>query len=343
MFSTNSLAFEAITRILRCRVNRKSKESPFMKEDDILSLISQTIEKLKDEPAVLNIEGEFNVVGDIHGNLDALLRFFDSLNYPPYSSYLFLGDYVDRGSNSAEVLFILFSLKILFPRNVYLLRGNHECESLTTQYEFRKECEATLGKKVYQKIIESFNYLPIAAILNKTIFCVHGGISPDLKSREDINKITKTYEDPVSGIVGDLLWTDFEDYVEGFEDNDRGCGYACGEDAVSDFLKNCEFSLILRSHQLCDNGYLWPFGDDGHCLTIFGSDDYMGRVNDAAVAIVRPNNEIENKVYHPLFNSQKRKRRITIPDWLIHELPCQKNIDSDFIAPERSMSEPMVL
>ncbi|KAK8895001.1 hypothetical protein M9Y10_023443 [Tritrichomonas musculus] len=359
MFASNYVALNTVNLILQYNINKlhnKITSHILAKESDVISVISQATSLLKLDASILSLEGNFKVIGDIHGNLPALIRFFNKYGYPPHSYFLFLGDYVDRGSNSVEVLLLLYSLKILFPNHIYLLRGNHECESLTTQYEFRKECETAFSKKVYYKIIESFNSLPIAAILNKDIFCVHGGISPSLKSRNDLFLLVKkTDKEPTSGVVGDLLWSDFEEFTEGFETSERGCGYVCGKDAVANFLKNCGFSLILRSHQECDQGYLWPFGKDGHCLTIFGCPDYMGTVNDAAVAVVNQNDEIMCEVFHPLFNSQMKKIRTILPEWILafesNELNSKRdyiNINDPFnkienrLMPERTISEPYI-
>ena len=248
MLQSNYIAINTVYQVLKYNINKihKKNASPILlKESDIISLISQAKSYFEIDPSVISIKGNFIVVGDIHGNLSALVRYFNKYNYPPQTYYLFLGDYVDRGEESAEVLFLLYSLKIIFPSYIYLLRGNHECESLTTQYEFKKECAATFGNNVYNKIIESFNYLPLAAVLNNEIFCVHGGISPLLKTRDDIfSLIKKIDKDPAYGVVGDLLWSDFDNCVSEYEVNERGCGYVIGDDAVNNFIKNCGFSLM---------------------------------------------------------------------------------------------------
>lgn len=353
MFQSNYIAMNTIYKILNHNISKihKNQNLPiFEKESDIIFLLSQAISNLNADPSVISLTGEFKVIGDIHGNLSALIRYFNKYNYPPQSYYLFLGDYVDRGEDSSEVLFLLYSLKILFPSHIYLLRGNHECDSLTTQYGFKNECISNFSQNVYSKIIESFNFLPIAAILNNQIFCVHGGLSPSLKCRDDIFKlVVKTDKEPTSGVVGDLLWSDFEDYVDGFVESERGCGYICGGDTVADFLKNCSFSSIVRSHQECDQGYIWPFGVEGHCLTIFGSPDYMEKVNDAAVAIINAKNEIECNVFHPLFKSQMKKCRTLFPEWIltfnqeankIGENDATEKLNIDTTDPKTPISEP---
>jgi serine/threonine-protein phosphatase PP1 catalytic subunit len=134
--------------------------------------------------------------GDIHGQYPDLLRLFDHGKFPPESNYLFLGDYVDRGKYSLETICLLLAYKIKYPRNFFLLRGNHECSSINRIYGFYDECTYFLssGKrrynvKLWKTFIDCFNCLPVAALIDDRILCMHGGLSPDLQSIEQIKKI----------------------------------------------------------------------------------------------------------------------------------------------------------
>ena len=127
--------------------------------------------------------------GDIHGQYPDLLRLFDHGKYPPESNYLFLGDYVDRGKFSLEVICLLMAYKIKYPRNFFLLRGNHECSSINRIYGFYDECTvfSNLGKrryniKLWKLFIDVFNCLPVAALIDDRILCMHGGLSPNWKA-----------------------------------------------------------------------------------------------------------------------------------------------------------------
>jgi predicted phosphodiesterase len=175
----------------------------------------------KDDCSLLELAGNFTVVGDIHGNIDDLLRVFERRGYPPETNYLFLGDYVDRGQNSVEVLIMLYSLKVLFPSNIYLIRGNHECESVTAVYGFKREVCRRFSVQVYQKFVKSFSHLPYAAVVNNKYFCVHGGISPDLASVDEIADIEKPQISAASSLANDMVWSDPLD-VNGFVKSDRG-------------------------------------------------------------------------------------------------------------------------
>lgn len=97
-------------------------------------------------------------------------------------SYLFLGDYVDRGSYGLEIVLLLFALKTNFPKMFALLRGNHESMQMTSFFNFKEECIYKYGEDIYNVIIESFYLLPLACVVNKKFLGLHGGHSPDLKT-----------------------------------------------------------------------------------------------------------------------------------------------------------------
>lgn len=249
------------------------------------SIIRESTSVFEAEPSVLDLEGRFVVVGDLHGDITSLKRIFNQEQFPPQKRFLFLGDYVDRGESSCEVLMLLLSLKILFPKDVYMIRGNHETRDQTCFYGFRDECLSKYDETVYDMIIEMFTKLPLAAVVNNTAFCVHGGISSELKRREDLRKIEKAGPILCGGVTTDILWSDFGIYIDGVTANtDRGCGYLFGKDYTKKWLQDCGFKYVIRSHQACELGYNWVFGEDVGCLTVFSAVDYLEQANDGAVA-----------------------------------------------------------
>jgi serine/threonine-protein phosphatase PP1 catalytic subunit len=139
------------------------------------------------------------IVGDIHGQFYDLLRIFEYGGYPGESNYLFLGDYVDRGKNSLETICLLLAFKVKYKENFFLLRGNHEAENINRVYGFYDECKKRYNVKLWKLFCDTFNCLPVAALVDEKILCMHGGISPQLQDLEQINKINRPTEIPEEG------------------------------------------------------------------------------------------------------------------------------------------------
>ena len=181
-----------------------------------MRIIQMATDLLSKEPNLLHVPAPVTICGDIHGQYFDLLKLFEVGGDPSVTPYLFLGDYVDRGSFSFECLLYLYSLKLNFNDHFWLLRGNHECKHLTSYFTFKNEILHKYNITVYDECCKSFNALPLAALMNEQYFCVHGGISPELKNVEDINtKIDRFKEIPPRGLMCDLVWADpIEDYDE---------------------------------------------------------------------------------------------------------------------------------
>merc|ERR1712032_287687 len=132
------------------------------------------------QSALLELEAPIKICGDVHGQFQDLLRLFEYGGLPPESNYLFLGDYVDRGKQSIETISLLLAYKVKYPCNMFLLRGNHETATITRMYGFYDECKRRYNTKVWKRFIDAFNCLPVCALVQEKILCMHGGISPDL-------------------------------------------------------------------------------------------------------------------------------------------------------------------
>lgn len=242
--------------------------------------------------------------GDIHGQYSDLLRLFEYGGFPPEANYLFLGDYVDRGKQSLETICLLLAYKIKHPENFFLLRGNHESASINRIYGFYDECKRRFSVKLWKVFTECFNCLPVAALIDEKILCMHGGLSPDLSSLDQIRKIARPIDVPETGLLCDLLWSDPIKDVQGWGMNDRGVSYTFGPDKVSEFLQKQDLDLICRAHQvlmsemICkyhvksvsylksylylqvvEDGY--EFFADRQLVTIFSAPNYCGEFDNA--------------------------------------------------------------
>ncbi len=163
-----------------------SREGPLTKPQCV-RLLLLTIDMLKKEPNLAQVEEPICVVGDIHGQYYDLLNMIGKAGEPGTLNYLFLGDYVDRGILGIEVCLLLFAIKLNHPKSVVMLRGNHESRNMTEAFTFRFEVLERYDAEVYDLFMEAFDAMPISALVAKKYLAMHGGISPDLHKLEEIN------------------------------------------------------------------------------------------------------------------------------------------------------------
>ncbi|CAI2179954.1 14888_t:CDS:2 [Funneliformis geosporum] len=195
------------------------------------------------------------------------------------ANYLFLGDYVDRGKQSLETICLLLAYKIKYPENFFILRGNHECASINRIYGFYDECKRRYNIKLWKTFTDCFNCLPIAAIIDEKIFTMHGGLSPDLQSMEQIRRVMRPTDVPDTGLLCDLLWSDPDKDIAGWSENDRGVSFTFGPDVVSRFLQKHDMDLICRAHQVVEDGY--EFFAKRQLVTLFSAPNYCGEFDNA--------------------------------------------------------------
>jgi len=277
-----------------------------LKKEEITPIIASAKETFISQPCFLEIEAPFVVVGDIHGQFMDLLRIFDSIGYPPMKNYLFLGDYVDRGTQSLETLLLLLTYKILYPDKFHMLRGNHECRRISRSYGFFDECVEVTDEGIWEDFCDLFDYFPFAASISKKIFCIHGGISSSLQDIKDIKKISRPCEIPESGILSEILWADPSKEIKEFGKSDRGSGVFFGLNPVKRFLSNNGFEMMIRAHESNDLGINFPFYPDICVLTLFSAPNYCNYYQNNG-AIVEINNKLEctYSIFKPISNQKE--------------------------------------
>ncbi|CEP11630.1 hypothetical protein [Parasitella parasitica] len=244
-------------------------------------ICERTKELLMSESNVVHISAPVTVVGDIHGQYYDLIEIFRIGGYCPDTNYLFLGDYVDRGLYSVETISLLTCLKLRYPDRVQLVRGNHESRAVTQTYGFYAECIRKYGSmQVWKYFTDMFDYLTLSVVVDNSIFCVHGGLSPTIHVLDQIRIIDRFKEIPHEGAMADLVWSDPDPDKEEFAISARGAGYTFGSMVVDRFLHLNEMDHILRAHQLCNAGYQVLFDDK--LSTVWSAPNYCYRCGNLA-------------------------------------------------------------
>ena len=214
----------------------------------------------------------------MHGQYYDLLRLFEYGGFPPDSNYLFLGDYIDRGKQSLETICLLLAYKIKYPENFFLLRGNHESTQINRVYGFYDECKRRLNIRIWKTFTDCFNCLPIAALIDEKILCMHGGLSPSLNRVLTVNNIVRPTDVPDTGLLCDLLWSDPDRSATDWQDNDRGVSFVFSAQIVKDFCERNEIDLVCRAHQVVEDGY--EFFADRRLVTVFSAPNYCGEFDN---------------------------------------------------------------
>lgn len=243
-----------------------SREGTLQKEL-LLEIIGKAADILRQEPSLLKLKDPITVVGDIHGQFYDLAKLLEVGGDPMDTQYVFLGDYVDRGSYSVESVALLFALKICNPKRIWLLRGNHECRQMTAFFNFRDECEYKHDLTVYNAFMEAFDCMPLAATVNRNFLLVHGGLSPELSELDQLMNLPRFGEPPTEGLVCDLIWSDPMETLhedgptplpkekKWVSNEARGCSYFFSYDAVCQFLRDNSLLSVIRAHEAEQSGY----------------------------------------------------------------------------------------
>lgn len=257
-------------------------------------ICAKAIEIIVEEANIQQVFTPVTICGDIHGQLHDMITLFKTGGECPGTQYLFLGDFVDRGFYSFESLLLLLTLKIRYPDRITLIRGNHESRQITTVYGFYDECLRKYGNvNVWRYCCEVFDYISLGAVVGGPggVFCVHGGLSPDVETLDEIRKLDRKQEVPHEGAMCDLLWSDPED-VPSWAISPRGAGYLFGENEVSKFCRQNDISLIARAHQLVMEGYKEMF--DNTLVTVWSAPNYCYRCGNIA-SILTINDELQRE------------------------------------------------
>jgi len=262
-------------------------------EKELRKLCEKVKEILVEESNVQPVRAPVTLCGDIHGQFHDLLELFNTGGEIPDTSYIFMGDFVDRGYNSVETFELLLCLKLKYPGNITLLRGNHESRQITTVYGFYDEIVRKYGNaNPWKYCTEVFDYLGIAALVEGRVLCIHGGLSPEVKTLDQIRLIDRRIEIPHEGAFCDLMWSDPEE-IETWAMSPRGAGWLFGSRVTAEFNHINGIELIARAHQLVQEGFKYWFKEKS-LVTVWSAPNYCYRCGNVA-AILSLNENLERK------------------------------------------------
>lgn len=339
--SVNNVSKKVIAQLLRPRGWKPPVRRQFILDyNEVLELCDFAERIFSQEPTVLQLRAPVKIFGDLHGQFGDLMRLFDEYGSPStagditYIDYLFLGDYVDRGQHSLETITLLLALKVEYPRNVHLIRGNHEAADINALFGFRIECIERMGERegifVWRRINQLFDWLPLAALIESKILCMHGGIGRSINHVGQIESLQRPITMETGSVVlMDLLWSDptENDSVEGLRPNARGPGLVTfGPDRVLEFCKNNDLQLIIRAHECVMDGF--ERFAQGHLITLFSATNYCGTANNAgAILVLGRNLIVVPKLIHPLppaITSPETSPESLVEDTWMQELNTQR-------------------
>jgi serine/threonine-protein phosphatase 5 len=250
----------------------------------------ESLKLLRTQPSLVEVsvgsaaQERFTVCGDVHGQYYDLLNIFEINGNPSEKNpYLFNGDFVDRGSFGVETVLTLLAYKLAFPSHMFLARGNHETQSMNRLYGFQGEIVAKYDMKLYNLFCEVFCQLPLAHVINKKVFVVHGGLfSKDDVTLAEISAIDRNREPPEAGLMAEMMWAD-PIAVRGRHPSKRGMGLSFGPDVTENFLKKNDLQLVIRSHEVKDNGFEIEHG--GKLITVFSAPNYCDQMGNKGALI----------------------------------------------------------
>ena len=257
------------------------KSGGILPERDLRLLCEKIKEILIEESNVQPVSAPVTICGDIHGQFHDLLALFEKGGEIPDTRYVFMGDFVDRGFNSVETFQLLLCLKLKYPNCITLLRGNHETRGVTSVYGFYEETMRKYGNaNPWKYCTEVFDYLGIGAVIEGKIFCIHGGLSPQIKTLDQIRLIDRRMEVPHEGPFSDLMWSDPEE-IETWAVSPRGAGYLFGHIVTSEFNQINDLDLVARAHQLVMDGFKYWF-KESNLVTVWSAPNYCYRCGNVA-------------------------------------------------------------
>jgi diadenosine tetraphosphatase ApaH/serine/threonine PP2A family protein phosphatase/Ca2+-binding EF-hand superfamily protein len=266
----------------------------------VKQVILDTMEVFRTEPTILDIplDNKVAVIGDIHGQFPDLVTILRDTGLPgPGQTLVFNGDFVDRGPAGVEVLLSLYIMKLCWPKNIFIHRGNHELESINRKYNFADQVIKKYDEDLFCLIQDSFALLPLGGVIANKVLVIHGGLPDEPVSLAQLRLLPKVREDPTKAtggpekLIQGILWSDPRDR-RGTKASKRGAGVEFGPDVTAAFIARSNLDLIVRSHEMVEEGF--QLTHDGSVMTIFSASYYCGvSTNKGAFAVFTAGSDLK--------------------------------------------------
>jgi hypothetical protein len=222
-------------------------------------------------------------VGDLHGELEYALRVKDLMNSYGGHLFVFLGDYGDRGPKQTQTFNLVSALALKHPKDVLMLRGNHETASVAARYGFYHQVVRDYSQSAFKHYTSAFSVLPMAVRTDKGVFGCHGGIPEGVRSVEEIDACRRYGEELEDDVLLELVWNDPREGDFRFRHSPRGGGSKLfGGKAFSQFCRDLSVQLMVRAHEVVSEGVRTLF--DGQLFSVFTS-SYGGRVKPKVLRV----------------------------------------------------------
>lgn len=296
---------ESFSKMLQADVEKMAtKRAPLnltlFSANKIITVCEAVAKIFAQEPIVLSLSSPQIIIGDLHGQLLDLIRIIKDNGGPHKTKYLFLGDLVDRGEFSIETILLVLTYKALWPQNVYIIRGNHEFVFSCSQ-DFYQDIKSNYSNPhiVFGAFLNAFSQMPLGAIIDDSVFAVHGGIGPEFSRIDQLKEIKRPLDDFGNPVIDSALWSDPNAQLSEYEPSHRGTGYLFGKNVLTKFLQTNGMKILIRGHESVSQGFEYQF--NRQCLTVFSASNYCGRLeNDGGVIIMKSPTDITTKTYTPL-------------------------------------------
>lgn len=300
---------ELIFRLMSWKiVSEKTALQSFVKKAELIHLCRLAVKSFSQQKPFLEISKKslpLTICADIHGQFFDLQFILNKCGLPPGRSWLFLGDYVDRGKFGVETFCLLIALKTRYPNNCYMLRGNHEDYNVSMTYGFFDECIEKYGDfdrhLVFLSFVNVFNHMPVAAVINGRVLAMHGGLSPELNGKKDLNGLKKPSFVPAKGLMCDLVWSDPDGEKPGWSTSGRSVSLCYDQSIIRRFCRRQSLELIVRGHQIKTawkkQGYNMMTGNK--LLTLFSAPNYSNFENTSAVLNVSKDMVCQFQLFRP--------------------------------------------